>query len=178
MLKRVKIHIRSERHGVAVELFEAVSEGVDDEAAELAPWMGGMPADALEQPEQTDEEEQLEVFCEGRLRVREDVFSLTYRESDMTEMEDATTTLSFHVATPGLISMLRCGDVSTSMVFEEGKRHTCVYRTPYMTFEICVHTLQVENQLRVNGTLFLDYVVEIRGAQAERCRLRLQVTEP
>ncbi len=182
MLRRVRVHICSERHGVAVELFDPEPEDAEDDladGAEIAPWMGGIGAGMFggAEEEAPEETEQTEVFCEGRLRTREDVFSLTYRESEQTEMDDATTTLSFRTTTPGLVTILRSGDVSTSMVFEKGRRHTCVYHTPYLTFEICVHTLQVENRLHTDGTLFLDYVVEIRGARAEHCRLTLQVSE-
>jgi uncharacterized beta-barrel protein YwiB (DUF1934 family) len=74
--------------------------------------------------------------------------------------------------------MIRSGSVSTALVFEPGKRHFCTYKTPYMPFEVCVHTIKVDNRLLdAEGTLDLDYVVEIRGAQAERCRLHLELKE-
>ena len=57
-----------------------------------------------------------------------------------------------------------------------------MYQTPIMPFEVCVHTLRVDNALAVDGqsvggTLDLDYVIEIRGARAERCRMHLEVRE-
>jgi uncharacterized beta-barrel protein YwiB (DUF1934 family) len=74
--------------------------------------------------------------------------------------------------------MLRSGSVSTALVFEPNKRHFCTYKTPFMPFEVCVHTLRIDNKLLAEAaTLDLDYIVEIRGAQAERCRLHLEIKE-
>ena len=67
------------------------------------------------------------------------------------------------------------GVVSTALVFEEGKRHHCVYNTPFMPFQVCVHTLTVDNRLLTEGFVDLDYVVEIRGAQAERTKFRMEL---
>ena len=44
-----------------------------------------------------------------------------------------------------------------------------------MPFEVCVHTMKVENQLLTDGVLRLDYIVEIRGAQAERTKFQMEI---
>jgi hypothetical protein len=47
-----------------------------------------------------------------------------------------------------------------------------------MPFEVCVQTLRIDNQLlSPAATLDIDYLVEIRGAEAERCRLHLEIKE-
>ena len=46
-----------------------------------------------------------------------------------------------------------------------------------MPFEVCVRTLDVKNELAQKGTLFIDYIVEIRGARAERTRFSMTVME-
>ena len=71
--------------------------------------------------------------------------------------------------------MLRDGAVSTVLVFESGKRHHCIYQTPFMPIEVCVHTLKVENRLLEEGYLNLDYIIEIRGARAERTKFRMEL---
>ena len=73
--------------------------------------------------------------------------------------------------------MIRSGSVSTSLVFEQGKRHRCVYKTPYMPFEVCVHTLKVDNKLAAEKSLYIDYIIEIRGAKAERTKLQMTYFE-
>ena len=100
---------------------------------------------------------------------------ISYDESDVTGMEGSRTAISFVPNDRGIVSMIREGTVSTALVFEKGKRHHCLYNTPYMPFQVCVHTLNVDNRLMTDGILLLDYVVEIRGAQAERTKFTLEL---
>ena len=181
MLKKVTIFMTVERHGVAAELFDEWADAME---------AGGIAASVTESmleplPDENDDADgagQTEMFCNGRLRLSDTDFSLTYEETALTGMEGTQSQLSFRRDTPGLISLLRTGAVTTALVFEQGKRHICVYQTPYMPFEVCVYTLKVDNALdvrdgRVEGVLELDYIVEIHGARAERCQMRLEVRE-
>ena len=75
----------------------------------------------------------------------------------------------FDKKTPGLVSILREGAVSTALVFEEGRRHLCVYETPYFPIELCVNTLSLENTLTYNGGFIrAEYLVEMNGILAEK----------
>ena len=177
MLKRVFLTLRTERVGVDAELFDTLGQAI--EGAELS---AALIAPARDEKGQSLESETMELFSRGRLRLSEDTFSLSYEESELTEMQGCQTQLSFRLAQRDLVSLTRSGSVATALVFEPGKRHTSIYQTPYMPFEVCVHTLSVDNRLaldegNVGGTLELDYIIEIRGAQAERCRMRLDVRQ-
>lgn len=177
MLKKVKIALSVERYGVAAELFEEFINVM--ESGEV---MASLTEPAPDEDGNIDEPQQMEMYCDGRLRLTDDEFSLTYEETELTGMEGTESQLSFRRAEPGLVTMLRTGAVTTALVFEKGKRHICVYQTPYMPFEVCVHTLAVDNRLvsadgKIGGTLGLDYVIEIRGARAERCRMTLELRE-
>ena len=44
-----------------------------------------------------------------------------------------------------------------------------------MPFEICVLAHAVDNRLLQDGVLELDYMVELRGAQAERTKFRMDI---
>lgn len=169
MLKKVRIYLRSERFGVAAQLFEDMLAGMTEADAFV---------EGAFDPLQTDDDEaqDMEMYSDARLRLTDDMFSLSYEETALTGMEGSSSQLSFIRSQPHLLTMLRSGSVSTALVFEPGKRHFCTYKTPYMPFEVCVHTIKVDNRLLdAEGTLDLDYVVEIRGAQAERCRLHLEI---
>lgn len=177
MLKKVSIAMTVERYGVAADLFEEFMD-----IMESGSMMAALTEPAPDEDGNVEESQQMEVFCDGRLRLTADEFSLTYEETELTGMEGTESQLSFRRADRGLLTMLRTGSVTTALVFEKGKRHICVYQTPYMPFEVCVHTLNIDNRLAVDdgqlgGVLELDYVVEIRGARAERCRMRLEVRE-
>ena len=45
-----------------------------------------------------------------------------------------------------------------------------------MPFQIGVFALSVDNRLESDGVIALDYLIEIRGAQAERCKMTMKVT--
>ncbi len=101
--------------------------------------------------------------------------SISYDESESTGMENSITTITFLKSEPSIISMIREGAVSATLVFENEKRHHCIYKTPIMPFEVCVRTIKVSNSLISFGKLDIDYVVEIRGAKADRTKFSMQI---
>ena len=159
MLKKVRLQIVTERREAQGSLFD--HEG---EANFVA------PADLPE-----EEIERMEITVEAKYHDDGTRVSISYRESELTGMEGSTTSISYHKSNPGLVSMLRHGSVRTALVFEKNKRHFCVYQTPVMPFEVCVFTKSVQNAIESEGTLHLDYTVELRGAEAEHTRCWLRV---
>ncbi len=121
------------------------------------------------------EEEAIELSTEGNISIDKNKVELVYEESEITGMEGSKTSVYFEKDNLGFVSMLRSGAVSTSLLFERGKRHHCVYNTPIMPFEICVRTLKVENEILTKGTLKLDYIIEIRGNKAERTKFEMSL---
>ena len=119
----------------------------------------------------------IELNSEGVLCVDDKRAVISYDESELTGMEGSTTEVGFDLDNAGLVTMMRSGSVSTVLVFEAGKRHICTYQTEYMPFEICVNTKDVQNTLLENGKIELDYIIEIRGAQAERTLFTIEICE-
>lgn len=115
--------------------------------------------------------------CDGRWRETEDRVSLSYKEPEDSGMGDSDTQLSFQKSEPGTLTLLRSGEVRAALVFEQGVRHHCNYVTPFMPFEVCIYARRVENQLLTDGELYISYIVEIRGAEAECCRLTISVRQ-
>ncbi|MBR3845463.1 MAG: DUF1934 domain-containing protein [Clostridia bacterium] len=130
-----------------------------------------------DEPEEEEEQGPIEMFSEGELYVTEERVIIAYDESELTGMEGSHTQVRFERSQPGLVTMMRHGTVNTILVFEKGKRHICTYQTEYMPFEICVLTKEVRNTLLTNGRIELDYIVEIRGAQAERTQFTIEIFE-
>ena len=94
---------------------------------------------------------------------------IEYEESAITGLEGSVTKVFFDKNNPSLVSILREGAVSTALVFEEGRRHLCMYETPYFPIELCVNTLSLENTLNYNGgTIKAEYLVEMNGILAEK----------
>ena len=46
-----------------------------------------------------------------------------------------------------------------------------------MTFEVCVHTIDIKNDIESKGNISIDYMVEIRGARAERTKFSMKIME-
>ena len=133
--------------------------------------------DDLPISEESPEPEILDINTIGSYTDDGERISVSYSESEATGMEGSTTTVTFLKSEPTVVSMIREGLVSTTLVFENGKRHHCLYKTPFMPFEICVRTVKVSNSLLGVGALTLDYVVEIRGAKAERTKFSMQILD-
>ena len=90
-------------------------------------------------------------------------------------MEGSVTQISFLKAEPSVVTMCRNGLVDTTMVFEKGQRHLCIYNAWFTTFELCISALQVENRLLSTGEIELDYLTEIHGVRTERCKMKVMV---
>ena len=165
--EEIRIKIRSELYEVEESLFSNLPDP-EDEIEEMI-------SEAAMQNE--DERDILEINTFGKMTVDGDRVTFSYDETESTGMEGSVTALTYLKSAPDVVSMIREGAVSATLVFEEGKRHICTYQTPYMPFEICVFTKSVTNTLLDNGKIELDYIVEIRGAQAERTQFKIEVFE-
>ena len=158
MTKRtVTVKIHTKRSELASSLFDGPDTAFPDELDFLAV------------------EDEAEFVSEGRLITTQNEVKLLYEEGELSGMEGSVASLSFLRAVPGVLTMTRSGEVNTALVFEEGRRHICIYNTPFMDFEVCVKSYLVRNRLLESGHIDLDYIVEIHGAKAERCRMTISV---
>lgn len=175
MEKKIKIHITSMQSELGEtflsQLFEESEEDFSRASQDVKAQIesDGVSAE--------NEGAKMESTTEGTLTVKDGRATVRYDETELTGMEGAVTEVSFALDAPGLVTMLRGGGVTTSLVFEQDKRHVSIYETPFMPFEICILTMKVENRLIEDGTLKLDYVVEVKGAQAERTRFTMEISE-
>ena len=156
MQENVRIKIRSVRYEVEASLFSEEDAKLDLSELRVEP-------------------ESVEINTVGQFEIKDGRAEVTYEESEATGMSGSTTAISFLERDVGIVTMIREGAVSTALVFEANKRHHCLYKTPFMPFQICVHTLKVDNRLLSDRYLDLDYIVEIRGAQAERTKFHIEL---
>ena len=157
-MKDVKIRITSTSYEVEASLFT----DVEDDRYEPAPM-----------PENQPREMEISLF--GHMEERDGRLEIAYTEDDSTGLDGSETAVSYAKDNKSVVTMIREGAVSTALVFEAGKRHHSVYNTPFMPFTVCVHTLTVDNRIDTDGILELDYIVEIRGAQAERTKFKMEL---
>ena len=177
MLKKVGVNIRSEQYTVSDELYNAFCQaagddfdGEDEESLEAAlnAVRTGAPSgtEFLQEPV-PEEEDVIEIFVEGNLRISDGIVTLTYTEIEENGMGKLKTVIRYAENEPKTVSMVRFGDVNASFLFEPGKRSKCVYNMPFGAMELTVRTVDVDNRLADDGILVLDYYIEIRGANAE-----------
>ena len=166
--KTIRMKIKSTRFDMPELLFSQVCADIAEDMPELK---------ITDEMLAVAEGEALEVNTSGVLTAEDGRIEFSYDESELTGMQGSKTAISYAEDNPALVTMMRSGSVSTSLVFEQGKRHHCVYKTPYMPFEVCVHTLKVDNKLDTDKTLYIDYIIEIRGAKAERTKLQMTYFE-
>ena len=116
----------------------------------------------------------IETSLYGNASIKNDIYSLKYEES--AEGLDGTyTELKFDIKSPKEVSLLRTGALESFMYFEEGKRHVCVYNTGIMPFEICIYSKEVDNKLLTHGYLEIAYLIEIKGACAQKTVFKMEV---
>ena len=122
-----------------------------------------------------ESENRIDVTTEGLIRRRDGRIEIEYFETELTGMNGACTCISFDEQNPELVTMIRTGTVATALVFEEGKRHVCVYNTDEAAFEICVNTSRVDNRMTERGgEILLDYCIEFRGASTEHTFIQIK----
>ena len=136
--------------------------------------------------EENESIEKIDLITEGFLTITPDegyteepsyTVAISYDETELTGMAGARSTITYRTADRGLVTMLRTGMVSTALTFKAHHRAICTYDTPYMPFSIGIHALIVDNRLDIDGILKLDYIIEIRGARAERCEMTMRIVE-
>ena len=126
-----------------------------------------------------DDAGEIEYSTCARLTFDGKVISLSYEESADLGFENSVTTLLFEAARPEMISMVRTGTDTASLIFDPATfRQTCAVNTTGMHIEFVIYTRRAVNTVTLDapGVIDLDYVIEIHGVKTERNLFRLEVT--
>ena len=121
-------------------------------------------------------EDTIETSLYGNIACKNGSFIVKYEE-EAEGMGGVFTEIKFDMEKPKEISISRTGALESYMYFEEGKRHICVYNTGIMPFEICIYTRSIDNRLIDEGYLEIVYIIEIKGACAQKTVLRMEADE-
>jgi len=116
----------------------------------------------------------IETSLFGELDSVGDTYTLTYEE-ETEGMGGVFTEVKFDTNKPEEISISRTGAIDAFLFFEKGKRHVCVYNTGIMPFEICVYAKDVDNRLLSDGVLEITYLIEIKGACAQKTVMKMEI---
>ena len=61
------------------------------------------------------------------------------------------------------------------MLFSQGERTISVYNTPYMPFELGIYSKKVDNRILTDGVLEISYVLEVKGALAQKTEMKMEI---
>lgn len=109
-------------------------------------------------------------------RILEDgheIIEIAYTEAD--SMDNTSTVIRYDPRKPGSVSVMHSGSVMSALVCEQGVRHITAYDTPIMPFQVAVYTKKCVGgfTFEEGGSLELDYMVEIRGADMQRTQMTI-----
>ena len=121
------------------------------------------------------EPDTIELVTGGRLERDGESFTLSYQESAVTGMDGTLTTFQIE---PERVTLLRVGEYTSQMVFQEGRRHMSMYNTPYGTMSIGVNTRHLTAQVtECGGDIEIDYAIEIDHTVAGRNVFQIKIKE-
>lgn len=117
----------------------------------------------------------VELVTEGQLQRENNVYILTYLESELTGMDGTQTTITVQ---GDQVTLVRAGQFNSQMVFQEGRRHLSMYNTPYGALAIGVNTRHLLVDLTdEGGDIEVDYTVEVEHAVAGRNIFQMNIKE-
>lgn len=125
------------------------------------------------------EDEQMEFITEGKLYEKSESLYLIYEESEFSGFPGCKTSLKL---TGSTVRMKRIGSSSgygAELVFQEGKRFSSQYQTPFGEMDLEVLTSKVENNLSPEGLgrIEINYRVSLGGIAEGNNRLIIEVME-
>ena len=122
-------------------------------------------------------EDKMEFVTEGKLYKKNDSTYLVYDESEVSGQPGCKTTLKM---SGDVVKMRRLGDAvgyGSEIIFEEGKRFTGEYETPYGLMKMEVLTNSIRNNLTEDGLgdIDIDYQVSLKGMAEGRNILNIHI---
>ena len=105
-------------------------------------------------------ENMIELVTDGLFSYNKGNASLSYMESELTGLDGTKTTFDI---SPLSVVMTREGTLNSQMIFEEGRKHTFVYDTPFGSTTMGVNTSRVSIDMNEHGgDMEIDYLVDFQ----------------
>lgn len=123
------------------------------------------------------EEEQMEFVTDGKFYTRNGAGYIVYDETEMSGLMGCKTVIKLKDQS---VKMKRDGEVgfNTELQFEEGKRYSSIYETPYGAIGLEVFTKEVANNLDMEkgeGIIDVLYQISIEGVAEGENRITIKV---
>lgn len=122
-----------------------------------------------------DEIDVITTNFDGLITQTGDTTHITYFEDDTSGMGGVKVVIAFNKNEPKEVTITRSGAVNTIMLFSQGERTISVYNTPYMPFELGIYAKRVDNRILDDGVLEISYILELKGALAQKTEMRMEI---
>ena len=122
-----------------------------------------------------DEIDVITTYFDGLITENGDTTHITYFEGEKSGMDGVKVVVAFNKNEPKEVTITRSGSVNTVMLFSQGERTISVYNTPYMPFELGIYAKKVDNRILDDGVLELSYIIEVKGALAQKTEMRMEI---
>ena len=117
--------------------------------------------------------DQIELTTAGTLYEKGTAYYLLYEEADETGLGKTKTTVKFE---PDRVSVSRSGEITSHLVFEEGKKHISYYDMGFGSLCVGVSTHSLKKNIGINGgSAEIRYSMEINNALAGENQLSITV---
>lgn len=122
-----------------------------------------------------DDRESSKLKAMGQFDVVDGIKTISYTEPD-SEMGESETVI--RVINDNFIEMTRKGAYETVFLIEEGKTHSCVYKTPFGEMAMDIVASRVNAQIPdVSGKILLCYRLESNGELIGENNLLMKINE-
>ena len=123
-----------------------------------------------------DGPDSMELVTAGQYGVAADEIRLSWEESELTGMEGTRTSLTVQ---PKSVVLSREGTLNSTMEFEEGRKHYCLYETPFGSATMGVDTQRIRSCLDFHGgEMEIEYTLDVNQTIVGRNRFYIRVQEP
>ena len=126
----------------------------------------------------SEAQSEIELCTEASMILKDDgCVEISYMENEDDEQLKTRAKIIFSKENPPLVVMSKEGAMSAFLSFEEGKTHICTYDTPFMPIKVYVNASLVENELLTNGTLRLNYILNLNDCAPQHFAVEVKIKE-
>lgn len=119
-------------------------------------------------------EDIIEMLTEAKLEKLKDCFIINYDESEITEQKGSRTRLKVY---KDKMLMTKVGIYSSKMEFQQGKKYSNLYSTPYGNFDLEYTTVLYNNTLneKGRGSIYTEYMITFADSDESYNKLNIDI---
>lgn len=123
-----------------------------------------------------DDRSESELLTDAEYGKEDGMWKITYADSDATGFEGSVTSIT--ADGNRTVSIVRSGTANSNLMIETGKKHYCLYGTPFGEITVGIFTHKIDNRLDENGgTLYLKYTIDVNSSYVSDNEMYLDIVK-